>query len=163
MPGLFFIALNRILAPAFYAQSDTKSPTLAGVISFAINIILAVILVQPFRGSGIAAALSIASAGNTIILFIFLKKNSNINLGPSFQSMVLYTLKLLVLSGIAAVPLYFLTPHLLELFADRGRVIAYGAPLAINAFVFATLGIILLVLTKDKQLKALLMVLRKTR
>ncbi|MDR0377893.1 MAG: murein biosynthesis integral membrane protein MurJ, partial [Spirochaetaceae bacterium] len=30
MPGLFFIALNRILAPAFYAQSDSKSPTLAG-------------------------------------------------------------------------------------------------------------------------------------
>jgi putative peptidoglycan lipid II flippase len=50
MPGLFFIALNRILAPAFYALSDSKSPTLAGVISFAVNIVLASLLVRPLKG-----------------------------------------------------------------------------------------------------------------
>jgi putative peptidoglycan lipid II flippase len=54
MPGLFFIALNRILAPAFYAQSDSKSPTLAGVISFAVNMALAALLVGPLRGAGVA-------------------------------------------------------------------------------------------------------------
>ncbi|MCL2042935.1 MAG: murein biosynthesis integral membrane protein MurJ [Treponema sp.] len=163
MPGLFFIALNRILAPAFYAQSDTKSPTLAGVITFTINIILAAVLVRHFRGAGIAAALSIASAGNTVILFIFLRRNPDINIGPALRSVLLYMLKLLVLSGIAAVPVYFLTPCLLELFAGRGRVIAYGIPLAINAFVFAALGIILLVLTKDRQLTALLRAMRGDR
>ncbi|MDR0496126.1 MAG: murein biosynthesis integral membrane protein MurJ, partial [Treponema sp.] len=40
MPGLYFIAMNRVLAPAFYAQSNTKSPTLAGIISFGINMTL---------------------------------------------------------------------------------------------------------------------------
>ncbi|MDR2745989.1 MAG: murein biosynthesis integral membrane protein MurJ, partial [Treponema sp.] len=68
MPGLFFIALNRILAPAFYAQSDSRSPTLAGIISFGVNILLASILVRPMRGAGIALALSLASAVNTALL-----------------------------------------------------------------------------------------------
>jgi len=52
MPGLYFIALNRVLAPAFYAQSDTKSPTLAGIISFLVNMVLAAVLVRPFPGRG---------------------------------------------------------------------------------------------------------------
>ncbi|MCL2411754.1 MAG: murein biosynthesis integral membrane protein MurJ, partial [Treponema sp.] len=72
IPGLFFIALNRILAPAFYAQSDTKSPTIAGLISFAVNIILASILVGPFRGAGIAFSLSFTSLINTVLLLVFL-------------------------------------------------------------------------------------------
>ncbi len=40
MTGLFFIAANRILAPAFYAQEDTRSPVWAGVASFTVNIAL---------------------------------------------------------------------------------------------------------------------------
>ena len=49
MPGLYFIAVNRVLAPAFYAQSNSKSPTLAGIISFGVNMALAALLVFPLR------------------------------------------------------------------------------------------------------------------
>ncbi|MDR1748133.1 MAG: murein biosynthesis integral membrane protein MurJ, partial [Spirochaetaceae bacterium] len=73
--GLYFIALNRIVSPAFYAQGNTKSPTIAGIIGFGINIILALLLVTPMRGAGIALALSLASLGNTIALFVFLRRN----------------------------------------------------------------------------------------
>ena len=45
MIGLLFIALNRIIAPAFYAQKNPKLPTLAGIISFIGNILFALILV----------------------------------------------------------------------------------------------------------------------
>jgi putative peptidoglycan lipid II flippase len=90
MPGLFFIALNRILAPAFYAQSNSKSPTLAGIISFAVNILLAALLSGPFRGAGIAFALSFASAVNTVILIIFLRKNPSINVGSTLKTSALY-------------------------------------------------------------------------
>jgi putative peptidoglycan lipid II flippase len=152
MPGLFFIALNRILAPAFYAQSDSKSPTLAGLCSFAVNMLLAVILVGQFRGAGIALALSIASAVNTVLLLAFLGKNPHISLRHALVSTLLYMLKLSLLSCAAVIPLRLLTPRLMELFAGNGRIIACGAPLFINGIIYALLGITMLYVTGDKNL-----------
>jgi putative peptidoglycan lipid II flippase len=160
MPGLFFIALNRVLAPAFYAQSDTKSPTLAGIISFLVNMVLAAVLVRPFRGAGIALALSIASAVNTILLFAFLRRNAHITVGRALGSSLIYMLKLMLFSGLAAAPLYFLSPILLALFAGKGRIVSYGAPLAINAAAFALLGIGLLFVSRDRQLGAFIRILQ---
>ena len=161
MPGLFFIALNRILAPAFYAQSDTKSPTLAGIISFAVNICFAVALVGPMRGAGIALALSLASAVNTILLLVFLKKNPNIALGTELGSSLLYILKLVILSGLAVVPIYFLSPLLREFFAGRGRIISYGIPLTISTIAYILLGIALLAIVRDQNLLAFVKMVRK--
>jgi len=119
MPGLLFIALNRIIAPAFYAQSDTKSPTIAGIISFAVNIALAVVLAGPFRGAGIAFALSFASAVNTILLLIFLKRNPNINMGSVAGSAMFYILKMLLLSVLAIIPILFISPVLHNIFGGQ--------------------------------------------
>jgi putative peptidoglycan lipid II flippase len=155
MPGLFFIALNRILAPAFYAQSDSKSPTLAGIISFAANMLLAAVLVRPLRGAGIALALSLASAINTGLLLFFLKRNPNIAVGRALGSALVYTLKLSFCSGLAVIPVCFLSPRLLAIFAGRGRIISYGVPLAVNTLVYALLGLLLLWITRDRQIRAL--------
>jgi len=163
MPGLLFIALNRILAPAFYAQSDSKSPTLAGLVSFAANITLAAVLVRRFSGAGIALALSAASALNTVMLFVFLKRNPDIVVGRALGSALFYTLKTVLFSCIAALPVYFMSPLLLGLFAGRGRIISYGAPLMINAVIFALSGIGLLAITRDRQLKGLVRVLRESK
>ena len=161
MPGLFFIAINRILAPAFYAQSDTKSPALAGIISFAVNICLAAILVGPFRGAGIAFALSLASAVNTVFLLLFLGKNPNIVLGSALRSILLYIFKMTILSGIAIIPVFFISPILLGFFAGSGRIISYGLPLFINMVVFLSIGVFLLRLVKDQQLSVIVKILRK--
>ncbi|MDR1947766.1 MAG: murein biosynthesis integral membrane protein MurJ [Spirochaetaceae bacterium] len=154
MPGLFFIALNRILAPAFYAQSDSKSPTLAGIISFGVNILLAGLLVRPLRGAGIALALSLASAVNTAFLLLFLRRNPRINLGSALRSALGYTLKLILFSALALLPVFFLAPRFLSLFAGRGRLIAYGLPLTLNALIFGGLGIFLLFVSGDKHLRS---------
>ena len=77
--GLVFIALNRIISPAFYAQGNTKLPTLAGIISLGFNILFAFILSFKFKGPGIAFALSFSSLINTIFLFVFMKKLNTIN------------------------------------------------------------------------------------
>jgi len=161
MPGLFFIALNRILAPAFYAQSDTKSPTWAGIISFAVNICLAAFLVGPFRGAGIALALSVASAVNTILLLVFLRKNPNIAIGSAFGSSIIYIVKLLVISGLAVIPIYFISPLLLDFFANRGRFISYGIPLLINTLIYILLGIAMLAIVRDKYIFALVNMFKK--
>jgi len=97
------------------------------------------------------------------MLLIFLKRNPNIVVGRALGSALFYMLKLILLSVVAVAPLYFLSPVLLGLFAGRGRIISYGAPLAINAVIFALLGIGLLVVTRDKQLHSFINVIRKKR
>ena len=161
MPGQYFIAMNRILAPAFYAQSDTKSPTWAGIISFGVNIVLAAILVSRFRGAGIAFALTIASAVNTAALLVFLRKNPAIAVGGVLKSTLGYTLKLLLFSGLAVIPVLALSPRLVGLFTGYSRLVSHGAPLVINALVFAVAGVTLLLVTRDKQFAVLLNVLRR--
>jgi len=161
MPGLFFIALNRILAPAFYAQSDTRSPTLAGILAFAVNITLAAALVGPMRGPGIALALTIASAANTALLLVFLSRNPNIAVAKTMVPSAVYVLKLILFSCIAAVPVLFLSPRLIPVFTGYNRFISYGIPLAIKGLVFAAVGVILLALSGDRHLKAILGILRR--
>jgi putative peptidoglycan lipid II flippase len=165
MPGLFFIALNRILAPAFYAQSDSKSPTLAGILSFAVNIALASLLVGPMKGSGIALALTLASAANTALLLVFLARNKNIAIGRALRPALLYVVKLILFSVVAAAPVYFFGPKIAECFASSGsRIIRCGAPLLCEAAVFAAIGLALLAVTRDKLLKTVVgMVRRKAR
>ncbi len=159
--GLFFIALNRILAPAFYAQSNSKSPTLAGIISFAANILLASLLAVPMKGSGIALALTAASGINTAALLFFLKKNPEINVKQVLTSTLGYSFKMALFSFVSIIPVYFLSPIVKNVFAGKGRLISYGAPLCILALLFFGLGLLLLILTKDKQTKALLGMFRK--
>jgi putative peptidoglycan lipid II flippase len=162
MPGLFFIALNRVLAPAFYAQSDSKSPTLAGIISFVVNMALAALLAGPLKGAGIALALSLASAVNSALLLLFLRRNSRITLDKTLRSVLAYAAKLVLFSCVAAVPILALSPWLLPRFAAHRRV-GYGLLLAINALLFAAVGIILLVTTRDKQFRAIIRMLKRKK
>ena len=148
--GLTFIALNRILSPSFYAQKNTKLPTTAGIISFASNILLVLLLVKPFGGNGIACALSIASLINTIFLFIFMKKLGTIQTGAVVKSTILYTIKISVMSVIAAAPCWFLRPVLLRAFEGHGRLISAGVPAGILAIAFTVIGVLELVVTKDE-------------
>ena len=148
--GLTFIALNRILSPSFYAQKNTKLPTTAGIISFASNILLVLILVKPFGGNGIACALSIASLINTIFLFIFMKKLGTIQTGAVVKSTILYTIKISIMSVIAALPCWFFRPLLLKAFEGHGRLVSAGLPAGILAVIFAVIGVLELVVTRDE-------------
>ena len=162
MPGLFFIALNRILAPAFYAQSDSKSPTLAGIISFAVNMALAALLAGPFKGAGIAFALSLAGAVNTALLLIFLRRNPRISLDKALRSVLAYAVKLVLFSCAAALPVLALSPWLLPRFAPYHRA-GYGVLLALNALIFAAVGLILLAVTRDKQFREIMAMLARKK
>ncbi|MDR0312659.1 MAG: murein biosynthesis integral membrane protein MurJ [Treponema sp.] len=163
MPGLYFIALNRILAPAFYAQSNSKSPTFAGLISFGVNIAAASILVGPFKGSGIAFALSLASFVNTVFLLIFLKKNPMIPMAKVLKSAIFYSAKLILLSAIAVIPILFIGPHLETLFSGHGRIISLGLPLMLLAILYAAVGVVLLLVSRDKQLFRIIKMLKKSQ
>ena len=159
--GLLFIALNRIMAPAFYAQKKPKLPTIAGLINFGSNILLVFILSKPMGGNGIALALSLASLLNTAFLFIFMKKMESIEVGRLARGTLIYALKMCVLSVIAAVPTYFVHNALTGLFEGHGSLIAYGAPVVISALLFAIIGVLELVITRDEVISIILKKVRK--
>jgi putative peptidoglycan lipid II flippase len=152
--GLFFIALNRILAPAFYAQNDSRSPALGGIISFGVNIALAALLAGPLGGPGIALALSLAGLVNTGLLLFFLGRNPRIQVKQVFRKTWRYTGKVTVISAGAILPILGLTPKLLKLWAGPGKLIPYGLPLGVNALVYSLLGILILAWTKDPYIQA---------
>ncbi|HOS29927.1 MAG TPA: murein biosynthesis integral membrane protein MurJ [Treponemataceae bacterium] len=154
--GLFFIAVNRILAPAFYAQGDAKSPTFAGIIGFAVNIVLAFLLSRTMKGSGIAIALSAASIVNTAGLFILLKRKGAVDCGFVLKNASLYALKMTILSLIAITPVYLLKSRIFSIFEGSGRFIEQGVPIFICGLIFAAGGILLLILTKDSLLEGLI-------
>ena len=148
--GLLFIALNRIISPAFYAQGNTKLPTLAGIISFGANIVLALVFVRPFGGNGIALALTLASFVNTLFLFIFMKKLDSFKIRKVVFQTLGYILKMAVYSIIAAIPCYFVHSLLVKFFAENSRIVSYGIPVILTALLFAVIGIAELIITKDE-------------
>jgi putative peptidoglycan lipid II flippase len=159
--GLYAIATNRIVAPAFYAQLDTKSPTWAGIASFVVNIAVALALVGPMKGNGIALALSVASMANMAILIILLRNNPHVFFGPTIVKSLTYALRIALFSGLAAVPVFFLKPSIYAPFAGANRVLAYGLPLFICLAIFCGIGSIALAITKDEQFSYIAGMLRK--
>lgn len=148
--GLFFIAVNRIISPAFYAQGNTKLPTLAGIICFGVNIALAIALAFPMKGNGIALALTAASAVNTICLFAFMKKMKGMNAKEIAIKMIIFVIRMAAFSVIAACPTWFLRNFLVTAFAGHSRIISYGIPVCGCAVVFGLLGVLLLIIFKDE-------------
>ncbi len=148
--GLFFIALNRIVSPAFYAQGDTKSPTIAGIFGFIVNIALALALVRPYGGAGIALALSIASFANTLALLFFLRRNEKINVKTVAFETFFYAIKLALFSVAASYPTFVLKNFLAEILKGKSKLFEFGVPLFACAVLFAILGIALLAISRDK-------------
>ncbi len=147
--GLYFIGVNRVIAPAFYAQSDTKSPVKAGIVAFAVNIVLAIALSFPLKGGGIALALSAASAANTALLIAFLGKKPTIDVPMVLRSTIAYAAKILAFSVVAAAPIRIFREPLYAAFAGRNKFFSDGIPLAVSLAAFAAIGVALLAISRD--------------
>jgi putative peptidoglycan lipid II flippase len=164
--GLYFIALNRVIAPAFYAQSDAASPTIAGILSFAVNIALAALLVNPMKGGGVALALSISGAANTAVLLVFLHKKSHNNVGGLLPEALGYLLKIILFSGVSLIPVLLFNNYLVDFLVSMGaknRFVSQAIPLFTALFLFAGTGLLLLLITKDKNIKTLINALRRNK
>lgn len=72
--SLFAQALIPVIARAFYALADTKTPFIIGVISEVVSVVSALFLMKPLGVAGLALAFSVGSILNFIILSIVLRK-----------------------------------------------------------------------------------------
>ncbi len=66
--GLPAFVLVKVLSPGFFAREDTKTPVQIAAVSVAVNVALGFALYRPFGTVGLAAATSLASWVNTLLL-----------------------------------------------------------------------------------------------
>jgi putative peptidoglycan lipid II flippase len=85
--GLAFVALIRVLAPAFYALKDTRTPVLTALVAFFVNLLLSLLLMGPMLHAGLALATTLAAAINMLLLLWLLRRR----LGPFGGRAILVT------------------------------------------------------------------------
>jgi len=73
--GLTAHALIAILARAFYARQDTRTPVAAAILAVVINSTLAGILAAPLGLPGLGLAIAIAAWVETIVLLVLLRRS----------------------------------------------------------------------------------------
>jgi len=67
--GLLGFILIKVLAPAYFARQDTKTPVRIGVIAMAANMVLNLALIFPLQHAGLALATSLAAYLNAFLLW----------------------------------------------------------------------------------------------
>jgi putative peptidoglycan lipid II flippase len=72
--GVGFYVTNRILAPAFYAMHDTRTPVLTAAAAVGLNILASLLLMGPLGAAGLALATALASGGNCLLLVAALRR-----------------------------------------------------------------------------------------
>ena len=102
--GLPFFMLIKVLATAFYARQDTKTPVKIGIISMTLNIVLNLLLYKPFGHVGLALATSLAAIVNCALLYYKLRSKQYFSLlqgWPKFllQLLLACTVMVLLLFG----------------------------------------------------------------
>jgi putative peptidoglycan lipid II flippase len=97
-PGLVAFSTVNILARAFYALGDTKTPMQISLVSLVLNVILAAALVVPLRQGGLGLANTVTSIVNVWLLLFALRKK----LGQLEMESLRATLRPLALAGILA-------------------------------------------------------------
>ena len=76
--GIWSIVGVRVVTASFYSMQDTRTPVKVAVIALAANVIFSIILMKPFKHSGLAFANTIASCLNFALLFFFLRRKIKI-------------------------------------------------------------------------------------
>ena len=73
--GLLFFMAIKILAPAYYAQQNTKTPVKIAIIAMVANMVFNLILILPFKHTGLAMATTLSAALNASLLLTGLIKS----------------------------------------------------------------------------------------
>jgi len=110
-PGLLMFSMNNILARAFYALDDIKTPMKISVFCLCLNLVLAFWLVRYFQGSfhgevGLAIANTSSACVNvTLLTYALRRKLARLGMSSLRRTLVVLALGA-VLAGIVAAALY---------------------------------------------------------
>ena len=99
-PGLVFFSSVNILARAFFALGDTKTPAKISILCLGVNLVISLILVFRFRQAGLGIANTLTSFLNMIFLSMALKRQlSKLDFTPLKQ----IAIKLLLIGGLTSI------------------------------------------------------------
>lgn len=101
--GAFALIVVKVLAPGFYAQQNTKTPTKIALFCIAVNIVLALLLYRRMGHVGLALASTVASFVNAGLLFLFLQRASAM---LADKNLAIFVMKVLMANAIMAIALY---------------------------------------------------------
>lgn len=97
-PGLVFFSTVNILARAFYALGDVKTPMQISIACLILNLIIAAILIVPMRQGGLGIANTVTSVCNMCLLTFALRKK----LGKLEMQLLRATFAPLIVAGALA-------------------------------------------------------------
>ncbi len=102
-PGLLMFSMNNILARAFYALNDVKTPMKISIVCLALNLAFALWLVQPYREAGLGVANTLSASFNTLLLVYALRRKlSRLGLTQFVNSLLVLAPAAVLAGGIAA-------------------------------------------------------------
>ncbi len=114
--GLLAQSLIHLLARAFYALQNTKTPFVIGVIAELVSIIAALVLMRPYGAPGLALAASIGVILNAIMLVVALRTHTKT---LEEESLIPLVLKISVATLIMAVAVQALKHPLANIFDQQ--------------------------------------------
>jgi putative peptidoglycan lipid II flippase len=105
-PGLLMFSMNNILARAFYALNDIKTPMKISIACLVLNLVFALWLVRGYREAGLGVANTLSAIINTALLFYALRKKlSRLEMGGLSREIVVLAIAA-ALAGAVAFGLY---------------------------------------------------------
>jgi putative peptidoglycan lipid II flippase len=129
-PGLLLFSMNNILARAFFALNDIKTPMKISVFCLVLNLVFAIYLVRQYREAGLAVANTISAMFNTgLLLFALRRKMKRLEM----QGLIGNVMSLTGVSAIAGAAGYFAFQYWdqnfgrINTFARLGAVFVPGA------------------------------------
>ena len=126
--GLLSCCFIKVLANAFYAMKDTKTPLKTMAFSVALNVVLCLVLMGPFKIGGLTLASSLSATVNMGLLYYFLRKK----VGPPDEKEILKTfLKTFLAAALmgffaGAYLFWVLKPHAASGKLTQGLLLAFG-------------------------------------
>ena len=138
--GLFSLSLLAqgvipLLARAFYALKNTRTPMYISIFSIVLSIILAYLFARTLSVAGLALAFSIGSYVNAILLFYFLRKNHS----EAWSEDLIPSLTRTVIISLIMAVFVWLTMHLMANYVDMTRFTG----ILIQAMVSGLVGVII--------------------
>ncbi|MBI1178848.1 murein biosynthesis integral membrane protein MurJ [bacterium] len=111
-PGLVAFSMVNILARAFYATGDTKTPMQISIVCLLLNVLISLALIYPLKDLGLGLANSITATLNAgLLTFALRKKIGKLEWGELRAQFASIAGALLIAAVIAWLLVHWWTPH----------------------------------------------------
>jgi len=114
--GLLSFIFIKILASAFYAQKNTRTPVKIAAVAMVSNILLSLILMQFLKHVGLALAVSISSTLNALLLVYYLYKQKVFKFQSGWTD---FLVKMIFANILVFGATFYLSPNLNQWFEMR--------------------------------------------